>query len=86
MNRPFVLFSAFAGFALAMLSLRPFRPCSGGHDLERTHHGAFRCKRCPRVFSDFGEGGTMDDGYISPLRRTFDRKHSSVTQESGWRH
>ena len=84
MRRQFLLLSGLAGFALAMLTLRPFRPCSGGHDLERTHHGGFRCRRCHRVFSDFGEGGTMDDGYLSPLRKKFDREHGSVTRSSEW--
>ena len=78
MKRGLFLLSGVAGFALALLTFRPWRPCSEGHDLERSPIGGFRCKRCGKPFADFGEAGQMDDGYID-RRTTYGREPGEGT-------
>ena len=74
-------------FALAVLltgGLALYFRCLGKHELQRHWTGAQRCVKCGRGFTDLTEARLMDgSSHVSPLRRTFDREHLSVTQ-SGW--
>ena len=79
MKRALFLLASFVTFTLA----RRYR-CLGKHELQRHWTGAQRCVRCGRGFLDLVEARLMDgSSHVSPLRRTFDRKHLAITQ-SGW--
>lgn len=59
--------------------------------LVRRHHrprrhllGGFRCVECGAAGVDLDEMGFTGSGWVAPVRRTFDRKHTTVTLSAGW--
>lgn len=77
---PLFALAALAGFALSLASFLRGR-CRGVHDLIRTPLGGFRCSRCGRIFADFGESGSMDDGYLDKRTQFGREPGEGVTRE-----
>ena len=56
----------------------------GHHSATRHFMGGFRCRDCGTVGADLAEMGFEDDGYVSPMRRTYSREHGAVTRTTSW--
>lgn len=49
------------------------------------HLGGFRCAECGTSGTDMGQfPGHEGAGYVPPVRRTFDRRHSEWTRTVAW--
>ena len=44
---------------------------------------AFACARCGAAILDFDEAG-YGSGYVHPLRKLYERRHSVYTRTSSW--
>ena len=53
----------------------PLRAINGG--------SAFTCARCGAALLDFDEAG-YGSGYINPIRKLYERRHSVYTRTSSW--
>ena len=49
-----------------------------GHNAVRHPLGGFRCDDCGVPLA------SLEAGYVSPLRRTFDREHGTFTRTGSW--
>lgn len=52
------------------------------HDPERHYLGGFRCKDCGKAGASLYDLGF--DGFVSPLRRLFNREDGGVTRTTSW--
>jgi hypothetical protein len=54
------------------------------HDPVRHPLGGFKCAECGAAGADLEAMGFENGGWVPPIRRTFDRKHSVITISDGW--
>lgn len=83
------LSGSLAFFALLLAidhrgQLRGWIRCTARGRCEPLRHplGGFRCSSCGKAGEDLDDFGFFGTGYVSPMRRKFDRTNRTVTRES----
>lgn len=56
----------------------------GHKNLDRSPHGTFHCADCGTPFADYGEAGTMDDGYVRNTRNYSQANGGTLIRSERW--
>lgn len=56
----------------------------GRHAPMRHPLGGFTCKDCGEAGADLDDMGFFGNGYVSPMRRVYDRETNAVTRTDAW--
>ncbi len=46
--------------------------------------GGFRCGECGEAGADLDDMGYLGGGYVTPIRKVFNREHHELTRTAAW--